>query len=93
VLAASALVYYPTGIGKWAVAGRVTAAPWSPALKRDIARASLKRPYGVSVTDKLVVEIYALRELMWQKLLVKARKVERPVLKLARRSATPPVLV
>ncbi len=93
VPAAGSLVYYPIGINKWDEAGHVTAAAWSPTLKRNIAMASLKRPYGFGITDKLVVEIYALRELMWQKLMVKARIVERPFLKLARRSATPPGLM
>lgn len=93
VPAAGSLVYYPIGINKWDEAGHVTAAAWSPTLKRNIAMASLKRPYGLGITDKLVVEIYALRELMWQKLMVKARIVERPFLKLARRSATPPGLI
>lgn len=93
VPAGGSLVYYPTGIDKWDEAGHVTAAAWSPTLKRNIAMASLRRPYGFDIKDKLVVEIYVLRELMWQKLMVGARIVERPFLKLARRSATPPGLV
>ncbi|MEZ5925173.1 MAG: aminomethyltransferase family protein [Hyphomicrobiaceae bacterium] len=91
--ATGSLVYYPTGINRWDEAGHVTAAAWSPTLKRNIAMASLKRPYGISITEKLVVEIYVLRELVWQKLMVRARIVERPFLKLARRTAMPPGLV
>lgn len=91
--AGGSLVYYPAGIGKWEEAGHVTAAAWSPTLKRNIAMASLKRPYGFSIKESLQVEIYALRELMWQKLMVKAKIVERPFLKLDRRSATPPRLM
>jgi aminomethyltransferase len=91
--AGGSLVYYPTGIGKWDEAGHITAAAWSPTLKRNIAMASLKRPYGMTVRTGLQVEIYVLRELTWQKLMVKARIVERPFLKLARRTATPPGLV
>jgi aminomethyltransferase len=90
--AAGSLVYYPTGIGKWDEAGHITAAAWSPTLKRNIAMASLRRPYGMTVTRGLQVEIYVLRELMWQKLMLKTRIVERPFLKLARRTATPPGL-
>jgi aminomethyltransferase len=88
--ASASLVYYSVGIGKWDEAGHITAAAWSPTLKRNIAMASLKRPYGMTIRQGLQVEIYALRELMWQKLMVKARIVERPFLKLARRAATPP---
>ncbi|WP_181408161.1 aminomethyltransferase family protein [Pararhizobium mangrovi] len=71
-------------------AGIVTAAIWSPMLKRNIAIASLQRPYGDTVTDDLWVEIYALHELRYVKLMKRARIVERPFLKLDRRRATPP---
>lgn len=92
VPATASLVYYPIGVGKWDEAGHITAAAWSPTLKRNIAMASLKRPYGLTIKDGLQVEIYVLRELMWQKLMVKAKIVERPFLKLARRGMTPPGL-
>jgi len=39
------------------------------------------------------VEIYALRELHYQKLMKRARIVARPFLKLDRRSANPPGLL
>jgi aminomethyltransferase len=43
--------------------GLVSAAIWSPLAKRNIAVASLSRPYGDAITDDLWVEIYAMREL------------------------------
>ena len=70
--------------------GLVSAAIWSPTAKRNIAIASLQRPYGVSVLDDLWVEIYAMRELQYIKLMKRARVVEKPFVKLARRTATPP---
>ena len=70
--------------------GLVSAAIWSPTAKRNIAIASLRRPFGDTVTDDLWVEIYAMRELQYVKLMKRARVVERPFVKLARRSATPP---
>ncbi|MEJ8570151.1 aminomethyltransferase family protein [Microbaculum marinum] len=70
--------------------GHITAAAWSPTTKRNIALASLERPYGVSVTDDMWVEIYALRELTYQKMMVRARIVERPFFANPRRTATPP---
>jgi aminomethyltransferase len=71
-------------------AGIVTAATWSPMAKRNIAIASLDRPYGQSVNDDLWVEIYALRELRYHKMMKRARIVERPFVRLDRRLATPP---
>jgi aminomethyltransferase len=70
--------------------GLVSAAIWSPTAKRNVAIASLERPYGDSVTDDLWVEIYAMRELRYVKLMKRARIVERPFVKLPRRTATPP---
>jgi aminomethyltransferase len=92
VPADNSLVYFGHGFDRWTEAGHVTSAAWSPTGKRNIALASLRRPYGLTVTDNLWVEIYALRELVWQKLMVKARIVERPFVKLARRTANPPGL-
>lgn len=86
VPAEHAIVYHK---GKREV-GLVSAAIWSPTAKRNIAIASLDRPYGDTVTDDLWVEIYAMRELRYVKLMKRARVVERPFVKLARRSATPP---
>lgn len=70
--------------------GLVSAAMWSPMAKRNIAIASLDLPYGDSVTDDLWVEIYAMRELKYEKLMKKAKVVPRPFIKLDRRTATPP---
>jgi len=81
-----ALVYHR---GKREV-GHITAAAWSPTAKRNIALASLSRPYGDRIKDDLWVEIYVLRELAYQKSMVRARVVERPFFKPPRRTATPP---
>lgn len=71
-------------------AGVVTSAIWSPMLKRNIAIASLDVPYGARITTDLWVEIYAMRELRYHKLMKHARIVPRPFQRLARRTATPP---
>ena len=81
-----AIVYHQ---GKREV-GLVSAAIWSPMAKRNIAIASLERPFGDTVTDDLWVEIYAMRELQYQKLMKRAKVVPRPFIKLDRRTANPP---
>lgn len=68
-------------------AGVVTGACWSPTLKSSIALAQVERRY---LDGELWAEIYALRELHYAKLMMRARIVPRPFLKLARRTATPP---
>lgn len=70
--------------------GLVSAAAWSPLAKRNIALASLSLPYGDTVTDDLWVEIYAMRELRYEKLMKRAKIVPRPFVKLDRRTANPP---
>lgn len=70
--------------------GLVSAAGWSPLAKRNIAIASLSRPFGDTVVDDLWVEIYAMRELRYEKLMKRARVVPRPFIKLDRRTANPP---
>jgi len=70
--------------------GLVSAAMWSPMAKRNIALASLERPYGDRVTDDLWVEIYAMRELKYEKMMKRAKVVPRPFIRLERRTATPP---
>ncbi len=70
--------------------GLVSAAMWSPMAKRNIAIASLDLPYGDTVTDDLWVEIYAMRELKYERLMKKAKVVPRPFIKLDRRTANPP---
>jgi aminomethyltransferase len=86
VAADHAIVYHK---GK-AEAGQITAAAWSPSGKRNIALASLRRPYGDTVKDDLWVEIYALRELVYHKMMMRARVVDRPFYDPPRRRATPP---
>ena len=71
-------------------AGLVSAAMWSPMAKRNIAIASLDRPYGETVTEDLWVEIYVMRELRYERLMKRARVVPRPFIRLERRTATPP---
>lgn len=71
-------------------AGIVTASAWSPILKKNIAIASLTRPYGEKIVDDLWVEIYALRELQYSKMMKRVKIVPRPFLKLDRRGANPP---
>jgi aminomethyltransferase len=62
---------------------------WSPTCKRNIALASLKTPYGTDITDDLWVEIYVLKELKWDKVMVRCKIVERPFYNPPRRWATP----
>ncbi|MGP2494032.1 aminomethyltransferase family protein [Mesorhizobium sp. PUT5] len=70
--------------------GLVSAAMWSPMAKKNIAIASLRRPFGDEVTDDLWVEIYAMRELKYERLMKRAKVVPRPFVKLDRRTASPP---
>ena len=80
------LIYH----GKQREVGHITAAAWSPTTKRNIAIAQMKRPYHDSKNNDLWVEVYALRELQYIKLMLKAREVTRPFFAPARRRATPP---
>jgi len=84
--AGGALVYH----NQKTEAGHITSAIWSPTCKRNLALASLKAPYGSEITDDFWVEIYVLKELMWDKQMVRARIVERPFYTPDRRRATPP---
>ncbi len=81
-----ALVYHD----KKHEAGHITASIWSPTVKRTIALATLERPYHAAKSNNLWVEIYALRELQYHKLMVRARVTERPFFNPPRRRATPP---
>jgi aminomethyltransferase len=81
----NALVYHR----KTREVGLVMSACWSPTGKRNIALASLQRPYGTQVLDDLWVEIYAMRELQYQRMMKPVRIVERPFIKLPRRTVTP----
>jgi aminomethyltransferase len=84
--AQGALIY----AGKTREVGHVTAGIWSPSAKRSIGIAELERPFHDDRSDDLWVEIYALRELKYVKLLQKAKVVPRPFFNPARRRATPP---
>jgi aminomethyltransferase len=70
--------------------GLVSAAMWSPMAKRNVAIASLERPFGDAIVDDLWVEIYAMRELKYERLMKRARVVPRPFIRLERRTADPP---
>lgn len=70
--------------------GLISAAMWSPMAKRNIAIASLELPYGDAIVDDLWVEIYAMRELQYVKMMKRAKVVPRPFIKLDRRTANPP---
>jgi aminomethyltransferase len=86
VPAEQALVYH----GRRREVGYVTAAAWSPTTKRNIALASVERPFAGWRGDDLRVEIYARRELRFHRLMVRARVAPRPFFDHPRRRATPP---
>ena len=50
----------------------------------------LERPYHDAKNSNLWVEIYALRELQYMKLMVKAKVVSRPFFNPPRKRAKPP---
>jgi aminomethyltransferase len=68
--------------------GVITGACWSPMLKTSIALAQVERRFATG--GNLWVEIYAMRELHYAKLMMRARVAQRPFLVLDRRRATPP---
>ena len=70
----------------------ITSSMRSPILKKNIASASLTRPFGERVVDDLWVEIYAIRELKYSKMMKRVKIVPRPFLKLDRRGVNPPGL-
>lgn len=70
--------------------GFLTSAIWSPTVKRAIAWASLRRPYGDTVKDDLWVEVYVQKELKWDKVMARAAVVARPFFDPPRRKVTPP---
>jgi aminomethyltransferase len=70
--------------------GHVTGAIWSPSTKRNLALASIRRPYHEAGRDDLWAEVYALRELQHHKLMVRAKVSPRPFFNPPRRRATPP---
>ncbi len=68
--------------------GTVTAAAWSPTLKANIALAQIKARHRDG--RDIWVEIYALRELQYAKLMLPVTVVERPFFNPARKRAMPP---
>jgi aminomethyltransferase len=68
--------------------GVITGACWSPVLKKNIALAQILTEYASGAN--IWTEIYALRELHYAKLMMRARVVERPFFAPDRRRATPP---
>lgn len=72
---------------RWEV-GVITSAAWSPVTKRNIALAQIEAEYAGAA--HLWAEIYALRELHYAKLMVRARLAERPFYAPARRRESPP---
>jgi aminomethyltransferase len=84
VPAAGALLYHNRKLE----AGFVTAAAWSPSVKKSIALAQV--PARHRDGRNLWVEIYALRELQYVKLMLPVTVVERPFFNPPRRRATPP---
>lgn len=70
-------------------AGFISSGIWSPTLKRNIGLANLKLPYGGSIRDDLWVEIYAMRELRWEKIMRRATIVPGPFFQTGRRTAQP----
>ena len=68
--------------------GFVTSAAWAPSTKRNIALAQVRRPHHAK--GNLMVEVYALRELQYAKLMLRAKVTDRPFFAPARRRATPP---
>ncbi|MFZ5710764.1 MAG: aminomethyltransferase family protein [Pseudomonadota bacterium] len=69
-------------------AGFVTAACWSPTTKRNLAIAQVQARHAKG--HDLWVEIYALRELQYARLMVPVRVADRPFFVHPRRRATPP---
>jgi len=69
-------------------AGMITSACWSPSTKRSLAIAQVPARYRKG--DDLWVEIYALRELHYVKLMLPVAVVDRPFFNPPRKRATPP---
>lgn len=68
--------------------GTVTAAAWSPTLKANVALAQIEARHRDG--RDIWVEIYALRELQYAKLMLPVTVVERPFFNPARKRAMPP---
>jgi aminomethyltransferase len=81
-----ALIYH----GRASAAGFVTSAMWSPTCKRNIALATLKRPFATG-NQALWTEIYVRKEGKWDKVVAPCKIVKRPFFDPPRRRATPPL--
>lgn len=68
--------------------GVITGACWSPVLKKSIALAQVQVAHAAG--GNLWAEIYALRELHYAKMMMRARVVDRPFYQPDHRRATPP---
>jgi aminomethyltransferase len=68
--------------------GVVTSSVWSPVLKAPIGLAQVEARHAAA--QDLWAEIYALRELRYEKLMVPVRAAARPFFAPERRRATPP---
>ena len=84
--AKDALIY----VGRATQAGFVTSAMWSPTCKRNIALATLKRPFETE-NQALWAEIYVRKEGKWEKVVATCKIVERPFFNPPRRRTTPPL--
>ena len=69
--------------------GIVTAAMWSPTMKRNIALASLRRPYGIKIKDNIFAEIYHPEEIEYRKIWAKCKVVKRQFYNPERRNKVP----
>ena len=85
--AAGALLYH----GRKTEVGQITSAMWSPTCKANLAIATLRRPYGETVTENLWTEIYVDKELKWERVKARCKVVPRPFFDPPRRRATPPL--
>jgi aminomethyltransferase len=83
--AVDSLIY----VGRGTQAGFVTSAMWSPICKRNIALATLERPFATG-NQALWTEIYVRKEGKWEKVVAPCKIVKRPFFNPPRRRVTPP---
>ena len=83
-----ALIYH----GRKREVGHITAALWSPTAKRNIALALLSAPIMRNESGDLWAEIYAVRELEYEKMMVSRVRCRGRSSTRRRRRATPPGL-
>lgn len=87
--AKGSIVYYKEKVE----CGHVTAALWSPTLKRNVGYAELKAPYGTKVQDKLFAEVWTNKEGIYEKVMAPITLCTRPFFNPPRKNKTPPDLV